>query len=525
MDTAADEATHARAPKQISRPSAVGIALGVIAVALVLVATQFPRSGDDWAWGTSIGTARLDTFFAGYNGRYLGNLTVLALMHATWVIPLVIALTLCLLMWLVADLAGQRDLVGVVASAALLVAMPLVVWQQTVVWVAGFTNYAFATVALLVFLRSTRRDLEGGSPRLGAASGVGLFVLAVAGQLFIEHVTIFVVIASIGVVAARLFVRSLRLTARSVVWAVGSLTGAAMMFSNSAYWGTSQSGDQYQHLGEASAGHSKIVAAILQGTGGISQYAVAINLVLNGALLALVACLVLLARQRTGTVRPLQAAAVVLAVVGFASGAAVGASVQSTHYFGQLSGWSWVPALSMFSAIVLSGLSLVDDRRRATTVVALAVAVVVLIAPLAAVKPYGPRNFLPSYVMMAAIALLLLAEIRSRLRSPSIGGTVAVLGGVTLVAVLTGYFVIYHVIAQAGQERLTEIRQAVASGHHSARVYTLPYPGYVHVGDPVPGGWEAEYELYYRIPADFRIHLVDRYARLDLGSTSNATAR
>ena len=39
----------------------------------------FPYSGDDWAWGSSIGLDRLSVFFKDYNGRYVGNLLVLVL--------------------------------------------------------------------------------------------------------------------------------------------------------------------------------------------------------------------------------------------------------------------------------------------------------------------------------------------------------------------------------------------------------------------------------------------------------------
>ena len=47
--------------------------------AFMFLAYLFPYTGDDWAWGSSIGLGRLKSFFAGYNGRYVGNLIVLLL--------------------------------------------------------------------------------------------------------------------------------------------------------------------------------------------------------------------------------------------------------------------------------------------------------------------------------------------------------------------------------------------------------------------------------------------------------------
>lgn len=41
--------------------------------------STIPFGSDDWAWGTSVGMERLASHFAGYNGRYLGNLLIIFL--------------------------------------------------------------------------------------------------------------------------------------------------------------------------------------------------------------------------------------------------------------------------------------------------------------------------------------------------------------------------------------------------------------------------------------------------------------
>ena len=43
-----------------------------------MLALSFPRL-DDLTWGSSVGLDRLSNWFAGYNGRYVGNLIVIAL--------------------------------------------------------------------------------------------------------------------------------------------------------------------------------------------------------------------------------------------------------------------------------------------------------------------------------------------------------------------------------------------------------------------------------------------------------------
>lgn len=51
------------------------ICFGLIAILCYL----FPYTGDDWAWGSKIGIDRLNNWFENYNGRYVGNLIVLAM--------------------------------------------------------------------------------------------------------------------------------------------------------------------------------------------------------------------------------------------------------------------------------------------------------------------------------------------------------------------------------------------------------------------------------------------------------------
>lgn len=59
---------------------------------LIALCYCFPYTGDDWAWGSSIGIERYNNFFKGYNGRYLGNIMVMiltrsqVLKHYLWLV-------------------------------------------------------------------------------------------------------------------------------------------------------------------------------------------------------------------------------------------------------------------------------------------------------------------------------------------------------------------------------------------------------------------------------------------------------
>jgi hypothetical protein len=90
------------------------VMLAGLGVLLSVIAFQFPPSGDDWAWGSHYGVDRLHEDFAGYNGRYLGNLAVLLLTRTPWLAPFVVAGGLVLAMRLIAGLSERRDLAAYV---------------------------------------------------------------------------------------------------------------------------------------------------------------------------------------------------------------------------------------------------------------------------------------------------------------------------------------------------------------------------------------------------------------------------
>ena len=137
-----------------------------------------------------------------------------------------------------------------------MLAMPLGQWRQTVVWVSGFSNYALASIGLLLFVLSMQRDWEPPAKRrapsrleLGA-----LLLVAFASQLFVEHVTLLITGASLVNLVVRWRLRERGVTAVALVWAIGSVAGATVMFSNTAYRTILTGGTTYQGVGAPDGG-------------------------------------------------------------------------------------------------------------------------------------------------------------------------------------------------------------------------------------------------------------------------------
>ena len=98
--------------------------LGLFVLGFWLVASRVPASGDDWAWGTELGTARLRTAFVDYNGRYVGNIIVLIMTRLGWVTPILEALGFAFIIGLILDITHSRTMLGYVTLISLVFLMP-----------------------------------------------------------------------------------------------------------------------------------------------------------------------------------------------------------------------------------------------------------------------------------------------------------------------------------------------------------------------------------------------------------------
>lgn len=475
--------------------------LVALLVCFVVLARLFPLSGDDWAWGSALGLERLDHRFEGYNGRWAGNLVVLVLTRSPLLAPLVVAATLCSVIFLMTRISGMESFAGYGAGLALLMLMPLGTWRQTVVWLSGFSNYALATVGLLVFVLMTQRGWRGHDFRRPGLAAALVFPAAVVSAMFVEHVTVALVIFS--VLALVLVLRRRRPWIVQAAWAAGSITGATVMFSNSAYRSVASGTSTYQHVDDTGVG-----AMVQHALGGVSHLSVAANLGLNACLLAALGVLAWRAHQRTGGLSRGALVSVVGATVGLVGGACVMAMATADGATSEIVQWSWVSSIGMLIAIVCGAIFLVVDVDRRASVLAMLAMVMVLVAPAAVMRPYGPRNFLPTYVLLAVILLVLVREFMGDEARSDVKAVVAALGFATGTVVFAGYVAVYAHIHHVDEQRIDAIRTAVSEGRQEVSVPRLPHPTYVHQPDPVGYRFVARFKWFHHVPETMEIHFV-----------------
>jgi hypothetical protein len=475
--------------------------LGVLLLAWSALASRFPVSGDDWAWGSSIGTDRLDTHFDGYNGRWAGNLAVLALTRGGRLTPFVVATVVVLTLWLLVDLSGRRTPLSYALVTLLLVAMPVEVYRQSIAWLSGFSNYALAGLAMLVYLHAARALWEGRRRALPAPVRFPLVVL--------EHVTTYLVLAGLAFVVVHALAGR-GLSGEGAAWAVGIVAGAVLMFSNAAYQGVASGADAYQGVVTSAEQGVPLVDVIL---GIVCGWLVGVNAWLDTALVVLVVLVGALARRR-GRGRAVTLSVVLPAVTALVLVTTLHRLAASEELPVPARNLSGLVVLLLLGSLLLAGVLLVADPTRRAVIVVGVLSVVVVAAPLAVVRPIGPRCFYPTYLLMVVVAVTLLAELRPDPRpdgGPDAGGAgdVATWGawavGVTAAGVFVSQLVIYLVVHEASDRRVELLRARIRAGASVVTVDPLPFRSYVHAGDPIGAVWETRYKRYYHLRPSVKI--------------------
>ncbi len=472
-------------------------------VLLTVLASRFPWSGDDWAWGSVEGVDRVRSFFADYNGRYGGNLVVYALTRAgrlTWV---VVAASLVATLWLVVDLSGRRTPLRYAVALLLFLAMPQDIWRQGVVWVSGFTNYGLAALGLLVYLARARTLWFAPVRRVPAALRVpAAVVTAFVAALFIEHVTLYLVGASLLFVAVHLVARRSP-SGEGLGWALGFLAGAAAMFSNGAYRRALDGSSTYQRLGEATDAAGNAVPLGDKILGQVSAWVAGENTLVNVTLVVLVC--VLAGRAHRDGVRQWPAVAVVLGVGALVVTVPLRVIAGQSALPPEVLRFSGLGLGLLVAMLVVTAAALVRDRYRRVCVAAATGSVVLVAAPTAVVQPIGPRLFYPVYVLFLVVVVLLLAEaLPERMPDPVVPRLATAATGCAL-ALLTTHVIVYALIHKAQDARVTTVRQAVDRGATEVAVDPLPFRGAVHGADPVDDVLEGRYKRFYRIPERIEI--------------------
>ena len=494
-ESCAVRGAHAKQRLDIRSASLSKIEVAGAVVVLFLLCLLFPYSGDDWTWAGQAALDRLSSGFENYNGRYAGNLLIILLSRFYILRSLMVCLFVVGIAWALYRLIG-RDRRVFWLTLILLAFMPEGVRRQAIVWASGFTNYVVPTFLLLLYLIYIKGALEGNRPQREGLLAVSLFFLGFVESLFMENITL----SNIAVALAALIYTRFkfgRWDICQIAFVVGSIFGAAAMFSNGAYLAILTHQDTYRSFGDAGSDGSgsgltidqKYLNVLAPGVA-LNNYAIAIALVAASSLAAVKA-------KKHGHFGTLNLCAVaafgVFAAYFVYSSFFVEGKVSNLHL--KVDGF----VAALFIALLLAIACALWKRNDRMPLLVWGL-IVSQFLPLFVVNPTGPRNFFPIYVLLAVFVVLYLHDtVDVDEKAPAF-----LLPALTLV-VFIPWFVLYVPVAEASTQRSAIIVEALQYGSQEI-VLPKVSNNLVHGGNPAEGSYQySTFKEYYGIPSDVKI--------------------
>lgn len=333
------------------------------------------------------------------NGRVVGNAMHLYLVDFVVIGVIVKASITTTIVWAISTLARLRSLALVPLLALLVLAPSIGMFKQVTVWAAGYFNYVPSVCCILLALLIVRDGKRAWNLPVVA-------VLAIVGSLFSENVTLTLLLAAVSLTAFSLKARIY--LARSIALLVGSVIGAAIMFSSPVYGKISKGEDTYRQLavGKESNGQGSLVERVADTFDEVARFAA----LEPASFYVLIAIALLVATQFWKRTRFQAILAIGTALAGtvlFVLGALKfdGLGVRSEFALNTL---SVCLVLAYFGLMAAALASL--RTRQATLAAAWAAGGLVLFLPFLVVSPFGPRNMYFTSICLIIAVLTMLGD-------------------------------------------------------------------------------------------------------------------
>ena len=471
----------------------------IIFVVLLVLCSQFPYTGDDWAWGSSVGIERLQTWFDNYSGRYTGNLIVLALTRSNFLKTVTMAFCLTGIIALVNKITGeQKNAVFLICAVLLL--MPVTLLRQAVVWTSGFANYTISIFLALIYIYYTRRIYDDELPQYPRWHIAAMLLLGFAGAMVVEHITVYSVLLSIYVVVFVL-IKFKKVVPSQLAYLIGTVAGTVTMFSNSVYHSVAAGTDDYRTIDNGESG-GLIDDVIIAFNEKIMPEGFVKNLALN--VILCIMCFVLWHCVKTKL-------PVILRIIGDLCLGVITAFDVLSFTVTAFETWDALQTLECnltVAYILAMGIFLLIlplDKSKKVRLLFYYCSIGCMIAPLFVVTPIGSRCFFAPYVMMLMLAVEIYSNVDERLKVKITKDFRAA----ALVSAVAAAFLIY-VYTTINIANIKRVDKAIDDAQTQSVVYVkeLPYNDHVWCGDLKKEVWTERFKLFYGIDNSVEIKQV-----------------
>lgn len=476
---------------------------------LAIFTSLIPYACDDWAWGSSIGIERLERFFAGYNGRYLGNLIVIAITRSQILRVVLMTVVMYLIILLCYKIINKKNSILFLTSTIFILGMPRDMFVSSYVWSSGFSNYAMSAFFVLIYIFLIRKLLDGKEFKYSKLMIIPVFLLAYLGSLIMEHVTLYTICLGIFVIIYS-YIKFRKVNYVNVAYLIGSILGATTMFMNSSYRNIAGNKDFYREIPKTDVG-SLINNAIKSFLNEIYQGGALNNIIINFiiAICATVIIYKFIKSKRTyiGKRGLLLCNLINFVLISYPIYGLINIIVPNwnillryTKYFEAL--YSIIFYISILIFIII----FIDNKILKTKLLFYFGSILILIAPLFVVNPLNQRCFAAPYIFFVLISNELINYLLKDIKDNEFLSIIKKILITIIVCIFVFFLSIYASLAHTNNTRIKHISSELSKGVSIIEIPKYHYGKYLWSGTPGNNTmWEDRYKMFYGIPKEVDI--------------------
>lgn len=458
----------------------------------------FPYTGDDWAWGSSIGIDRWNSRFRNYSGRYVGNTIVLILTRFRFLRAVVMTMCLVGMSYMFVKISNCEYYIALIIIA-LQFAAPKEMLRQSIVWTAGFSNYVTSITLFITYIfLITCVFTDCNKKHQLIIKSILLFLFGYLSAMIVEHITIMQIILGSGIVLAA-WIKNKKGKGIYMLYVAGSVGGALTMFSNECYAAAATGTDGYRSIVTS-------ISELFTKIGDNYFNIIGKQMLLDNVLLELSAAAIITilyiqkADEWKERRRILEGSIVLIdgaVLYGLITRINISWSqkrVLGSYVDGFINFIFWL-ALLCFTLFII-----IEENKKARMLMILS-GIACACGSLLLVSPIGPRCFFASYVMLIWYCVECLSLIKI---TPARKDLTVKFSIILTSIILCMNFAIYSVICIQDKQQLEAIRQAERDGKAEVFIQVLQYEDYLHCAR-LNDIWEERYKLFYGISPDLKI--------------------
>jgi len=452
---------------------------------LITFSVFVPVLGDDLLHG-SYGVGL--NFMPKVNGRYLGNLFGVN-MSSSLLIRIFIRTSVILgIVYLVYKMTGDKRRSFIVLAIGTFLLMPLEIFRQAIVNASCFANYVIPTLGIVTVMYI----FFNRNATMNKWWMIGFLVFGIVNSLFVEHITIFNFLLSVFMFEYSV-VKKRKEKYVFLMYMIGSVLGAFIMFTNPVYFLSFKGEDTYRSINS--------ISAMVRRFFFIAQdafYNDKTNIYMSIIIALVLLCNKNLKRRKLSIALMVYIGAFLIYNI-FSSEIKIDFFTEFKVYFN--GGISVVYFLILISTVLVSEFKKNDKFY----LIFMLISYMLVLAPILVVNPIGPRCYYPAYIFLALFNLRLASlvykcEIFDKKK-------IEIVLSVLAICVMARYLYIYGTVYVASNERYENIVKELADGYDTVDLPILPFTQYLHGEVNCFKYYADAYKKYYNIDENINFRM------------------